>query len=279
MHIHSTPTVKSSYFDDFIFFKQKEFTGFGHPAIIKYLKEDPAKILPRQLQKAAILKEKPNLIYKISLPDNTSFQFSTVAVKRCRARNILMFLLSPFRQSKAKRSFLAARYLITHNLDTPLPLAFIEKRKAGFIVESYYITEALEDSIKVKKYLQQYPERESDIRELLHVVADYIQRMHTSGMVHRDCNLANFLLSSVGDEKRLVLVDLNRYRVRKNVSPFARVWDIGRLYWGVYRSEFFKIYSGENTDIIKWEWFFNYYYLWRKKRRRFKNWLKGRKLI
>lgn len=274
MHITIIPPEVPIFYNDFISFTVGEYTGFGHPHIIENLETNFSDIIIKNPPKENILKSKPNLIYKVSLPKKPLFPFSQVAVKICNPRNVFKRLLSPLHNSKAERSFSAARHLIANNLDTPFPLAFLEKRKRGFITESYYITEYIDDYIKIRDYLRENPENYKEIKELILTVSDYVKRMHDSEMVHRDLNLANFLLSGKGKKKRLVLVDLNRYRIRKRISHFSRVFDIGRLYWGKHRTEFFQIYSGENKKIKKWQRFFNFYYSWRKRRRRFKKLLK-----
>ena len=274
MHITITPPEIPIFYNDFVSFKLGEYTGFAHPQIIEYLKSNFSAVIIKDPPKESILKRKPNLIYTVTFPKKPLFPFSQIAVKICNPRNVFKHFLSPLQESKAKRSFYAARHLIANNLDTPFPIAFLESRNKRFITESYYIAEFIDDYIKIIDYLREYPDNYREIREMINAVSEYVRRMHGSDMVHRDLNLANFLLSGRGKKRRLVLVDLNRYRIRKRISSFRRVFDIGRMYWGKYRPEFFQAYSGEDKKIKKWERFFNFYYGWRKRRRRFKNWLK-----
>lgn len=274
MHITITPPEVPIFYNDFISFTAGGYTGFGHPQIIENLKSNFSDIIIKNPPRENVLKSKPNLIYKVTLPQKPLFPFSQVAVKICNPRNVIKRLLSPLQDSKAERSFSAARHLIANSLDTPFPLAFLEKRKNGFITESYYIAEYIDDYVKIRDYLRENPDNYKEIKEMILAVSDYVKRMHGSDMVHRDLNLANFLLSGKGKKKRLVLVDLNRYRMHKKISPFRRVFDIGRLYWGKHRPEFFQAYSGEDKKIKKWQRFFNFYYSWRKKRKRLKKLLK-----
>ena len=274
MIITITPPEVPIFYNDFVSFTVRGYTGFGHPQIIDNLQSNFSAIIIENPPRESVLKSKPNLIYKVTLPQKPLFPFPQVAVKICNPRNVFKRLLSPLQDSKAERSFSAARHLIANSLDTPFPLAFLEKRKNGFVVESYYIAEYIDDYVKISDYLSENPENYKEIKEMILAVSDYVKRMHDSEMVHRDLNLANFLLSGKGKKKRLVLVDLNRYRIHKKISPFRRVFDIGRLYWGKHRPEFFQVYSGEDRKIKKWQRFFDFYYSWRKKRKRFKNILK-----
>lgn len=276
MHITIVPSVKASFFDGFIFFKLKQYTGFGAPAVVEFLKRNPDALVTENLPAERILKKKSNIVYTVSPDNKVPVSFTRLIVKKCLPRNVLHLLLSPFYGSKAMRSYSAARHLIAHGLDTPRPLAYMEKRKGGFVTESYYITAMIENCVKVKQFVRKNSENVDDIQKVMQAVADYATGMHTFGMVHRDLNLANFLLSSEDDDHRLALIDLNRYRIRKRISSFGRVFDIGRLYWGKYRSEFFRIYCGDDKKLLRWEWYFDLYYLWRKKRRRFKKWIKGK---
>ncbi len=274
MHIQIAPSVDPSFFDDFISFKMDRYTGFGTPAIVEFLKSNPEVLATDCLPKERILKKKSNVVYTVTPDAKVSASLSSLVIKKCLPRNVLHLLLSPIQKSKAQRSFCAARHLIAHNLDTPRPFAWLEKREKGFVTESHYITEMAEICVKVKQYVRSNSESAGTIDNVMHAVADYANRMHNAGMVHRDLNLANFLLCGSEDNYRLVLIDLNRYRKRKKITSFGRVLDIGRLYWGKYRSEFFRIYCNGNKNLLRWEWYFNLYYLWRKKRRRFKKRLK-----
>ena len=275
MNIHISPAIEPAWHKEYTFSKIGGYSCYGHPAIVRLLKQDFAALIIEKPPQEAVIKSRPNLIYKVPFPGGPAFPFPGVVVKKCVARNLLQLFSSLFQKSKAQRSFIAAAELIKARLDTPLPLAYMEKRTGGFVLVSYYITEAVDDFMKVRTYLKTWPDA-GEIHDMVRAVAEFSRRMHDAGMMHRDLNLTNFLLCGKDDTRRLTLVDLNRLRTRRRLSSFSRVLDIGRLYWDNYRPEFFRIYSGTDKNIQRWEWFFNFYYVWRRKRRAVKDWLGGK---
>ncbi len=250
-------------------YSRNEYKGFIRPSLIPWIDSNGLEKLLDKNSAAEIIKEKPNLIFRIKVRDLKPF--SDIVVKKFYHRNFLQFIMSPLKKSKSVRSFTAAKHLLANGLDTPLPLCVIDRRRFGFIKESYYITEYIGKNQKVKHCLLENPINEDKVLKLIDLVADYCKSMHGSGMIHRDLNLANFLIT----KNRLVLVDLNRSRIRKSIGYFSRVKDIGRLYWRRYRSHFFQIYAENEKRLYNWKWYFDLYYIWRKKRRRFKDWLKN----
>ncbi len=270
MHVTIDSPLSSSYFDSFTSFTIDDYTGYGDPAFIACVKKYRDIILNENAPGAVILKKKANIVYTVSFPEETGFPFQSIVVKKCLPRNVIMRLLQPLKKSKARRSFETARYLIEHNLGTPQPLGYLEKRRGNLVLASYFVTENVEPCLKINQYLYYHSDNTEDINSLMHAVAEYITRMHASGLRHRDCNLTNFLLSPSGEGQRLVMIDLNRARIKRRLSAFTRVNDIGRLYWKQYRPAFFKLFCEKNTNVARWEWFFNFYYWWRKKRRKIK---------
>jgi len=276
VHIIIKSSVTPEHFNDFISFKQKKYNGFCHKSLNDFLAHTLSNNLLDSNDNIKIFKDKTNIVFSYEMPSEFQNQYSNITIKKFKYRNIWSFIFSPLKKSKAKKSFLAAKHLINNNLDTPIPLGYIEKKQYGFIIDSYYITETMQNFYKLNKLYKKTTD-ENIINTLLESVADYSIRMHASKMIHGDLNLGNFIISGKSTNKRLVLIDLNRFKIKKILFSFTCVRDIGRLYWGKYRTQFFKLYCQKNQSARKWKWFFKYYYIWRKKRRRFKNFLKNKK--
>lgn len=216
-----------------------------------------------------------NVIYQQTI--NHKNHDYEIVVKKSTHRSAFQKYLSVFKLSKAVKAFAAAKFLLEHHLDTPTPIAIIEKRKSGFLQEAYYITEAISPHFRVKKLFKQYREEGNfdNISCLMNSVADYTRKMHKAGYVHLDLNLSNFLLSSLGDNHyRLTLIDLNRGKYYPQLSGFQKIRDIARLYWKELRNEFFFIYCQSDNELLGLRWYFNLYYKWRSKRRKIKRKLK-----
>lgn len=276
MTIQIDSTVQPSFLDGYIQFAFNGLNGIVHPSIGRYLLENPETLNPDTLKDKVVLKQGANQVYALRIAKPVNVPFHHIVIKKGIARNAFLLLTSLFRGSKARRAFDAARHLIRSGLDTPVPLGFLERRTHGLITECFYITEAIENCVSVKKILKTDSENSAVMEELLHAVALYAQRMHGSGMIHCDLNLANFLFRRQSGFSRMVLIDLNRFRLRKTLSSFARILDISRMYWKTYRTRFFTIYCNGDPMLTRWEWFFNQYRVWRVHRRSFKNKLKGK---
>ena len=278
MNIQIKNKVDSNYFDTFLSYKKEGYKIYCHPFFKEYLEVNSLKILSTITKETLIHKSVVNVTFEKKINVKNPFGFSSIIIKKSRHRSFLNFIISPLKKSKAKQAFDAACHLIHHNLDTPLPIGYIEKKRLGFLVECYFITESVKPFTKVRKFLKRHLKYdiETDMKDLLKAVASYVQKMHNSGMMHRDLNLSNFLIAGDEAEKRLVLIDLNRYKL-KELSPMKRIRDISRLYWKKYRYDFFDLYCNNEIKLRKLRWFYDLYFQWRMKRRRFINFLKGKR--
>jgi len=215
-----------------------------------------------------VIKRKANKVFEIEFPFINPLNVERIIVKKFVHRSFLHFIISCFKISKAKRHFIAARHLITNHLDTPLPLVYLEKRKFGFILECYLISESIAAPVKISKLVKNENHDVVLMNELIEITAEYTRKMHDSGMVHNDLNLANFLLFDNGSEKRLVLIDLNRSKIKKKISPPLRLKDIARLGWKNYRNKFLKVYCNDDPAYKNWIWYYYFYLNLRRKKKK-----------
>lgn len=201
------------------------------------------------MQEHSVLKERPNLILEACLlPHNNSFLWPRQIIKRFKCRGIQLFF-TPLKQSKARKSYMAACHLLEHELDTPVPLGAIECRKLGFVVSNTLITEVITDCIDLKKYKKQLPEGRTGMDAVVRLLAQYITRMHDSGLWHRDLNLSNFLLTGKKGSHRLYLVDLNRAKILPKLSMNHRAGDIARLELKRWQELFMHYYCADRFNI------------------------------
>jgi len=223
-------------------FQDKDLSGLGHPDLVPRLRQLKSKSGNICCPETLVLKEHPNLIFRTRLLPEQDFPWPGQVIKQFKWRGIQNFLLSPFKKSKAVKSYLAACHLLKHGLSTPMPLGAVEFRILGFIRRNIYITEVINDYIDLRKYRDTLPHGPEDMREVLHLLAGYILRMHDSGLWHRDLNLRNFLLTGRPGKHGLYLVDLNRARILKNLPVWVRALDMSRLDLKGWQMEFFEIY-------------------------------------
>ncbi|NIM91266.1 MAG: hypothetical protein GTO17_09995 [Candidatus Aminicenantes bacterium] len=176
-----------------------------------------------------------------------------VVLKEFKSRGVNK-LKSLFLPSKALRAWKGAVNLIERGIDTPFPIAFLEKRKRGFLEQSFYLAEKIEEAEEIRSlFLKSSPEK---LKPLLTGLADHLSVYHQKGVLHRDLSDGNILVKE--DEKgktRFYFLDTNRIRFPRKISLLKRVKNLIRL--GVplpFQSFFLKQYLGEDRRCL-WFWY------------------------
>lgn len=136
--------------------------------------------------------------------------------------------------TKAARSFQAAVFLDQHGVATPAPLAYFERWEGRKLVESYYLSDYLEglNSFKNELNIIYRDGLTCDVMvSLLEKVGFAMKRMHDAGFYHRDLGNQNIELtrSESGGWGEVHFIDLNRGRIRKELSMKERALDFSRL--------------------------------------------------
>ena len=180
------------------------------------------------------------------------------------------------RGSKAARSFEAATFLQEHEVATPPPIAYFDRWEGNRLVESFYLSEYLGELKSFKTELIRLYESNGPCEALvglLEHVGDALRKMHDAGFYHRDLGNQNIeLLKSDDDRTEVHFLDLNRGRVRDELSLRERAQDFSRLKLpSAFLEIFFRIYwhSKVPADFRKEV---------ARQRRRFFWWQKSRRL-
>ena len=167
-----------------------------------------------------------------------------------RTYDQLRFRLLP---SKAERSLKIARALGRAGLQTPSPLAVIEKRgKTNELIFSYYVTDYVDYDFNMLEIAKdfEHPERYK-IKELIPHLAKDIKKMHEANIVHNDLHAGNILVKNIENKPSFYYVDLNRGRVKNKISEKDRINDLKRFKFTEKEKEiFFKNYLPD-----KWEYY------------------------
>ncbi|MGI9293764.1 MAG: lipopolysaccharide core heptose(I) kinase RfaP [Pseudomonadales bacterium] len=133
----------------------------------------------------------------------------------------------------------AIDFLHSHNITTVTLAGYGQRGSNPARMQSFVITDALEDSVTLKDITENWPARPPAYKEkqaLLRSVAGIARTMHEAGMNHRDFYLCHFrMLTADGffDAKAppLYLMDLHRAQRRESVPLRWRVKDIAALYF------------------------------------------------
>jgi len=245
--------------------KKKEF---GQPLIIKPYKgrireayNDPDFIQAiadchslLNDSEAEILLDSRNRVGVVTLPFHGQKKVDVV-IKEFRSRGVNK-LKSLFFSGKAFRAWQGAMVLTERKVDTPPPVACLEKRKALFLDESFFLTERISGVREIRfLFLELQP---VELRELLDSLSRHLSLCHERGVLHRDLSDGNILVKKgKSGEFRFFLIDTNRIRIKRRISPLKRMKNLIRL--GVppgNQCYFLEQYSGE--DRVKgflWFWY------------------------
>ncbi len=141
----------------------------------------------------------------------------TIYIKEYLHRSAIDFIKHLFRDSRARRAFMASLMLRRNGLDCPEPLALLEKRFSPFRIDSVLVTAGITDGIKFntvfrKLFAEGTYLAELEQRAILSQLGEYVGKMHGAGIFHGDLRTGNIILQSDIGKRRFFLVDNERTR-------------------------------------------------------------------
>lgn len=156
----------------------------------------------------------------------------------------------------------AIDFLHARNITTVTLAGYGQRGNNPASMQSFIITDALEDSVTLKDVTEKWPTQPpvyEEKRALLHSVSAIARAMHDAGMNHRDFYLCHFRKLKAdgfveGKAPPLYLMDLHRAQLRSAVPLRWRIKDIAALYFsasdiGLTRRDFYRfmrLYRGAN---------------------------------
>jgi hypothetical protein len=168
-------------------------------------------------------------------------------LKQFRLPTLSRQLRYGLRPSRARRCWAAAHALLAGGLATPAPLAFVECRRHGFPVASYYICRDLPDAVPARRWIKAwYPRRPDAFRAAFRrQLLDCLIALYRRRIYHADTKASNLLLTHPEDPaaRRFWWIDLDcmafgvtptrrlvlRNLVQLNGSIGARVSEADRM--------------------------------------------------
>jgi serine/threonine protein kinase len=212
-----------------------------------------------------------NVIGKISLSAEKDIKTDLI-IKKFRLKGVNR-VKSVFLPSKARRAWEGALALWKQELNTPKPVAFLERPEFPGIKEGFFITESLEDFEEIRYLLRNLEGIE--LKNLVRSLAEYVSLCHARGILHRDFSDGNILTKkNENGDHIFYLIDTNRIRAKAGLSRLKRIKSLIRL--GIpegLQLFFLEVYSGKKPVArIWWLW-----YRWNK--RKFEMYLRLKKLL
>lgn len=202
--------------------------------------------------KTDILLDSRNRIGAVILPLSGQKKVDVV-IKEFRTRGVNK-LKSFFLPGKAFRAWRGGMSLAEKGIDTPPPVAYLEKRKMLFLSQSFFLTERIKGVQEIRYLFLGLPPKE--LQEALISLGRYLSNCHKKGILHRDLSDGNILVKKEeSGEYKFYLIDTNRIRIKKRIKPLKRIKNLIRL--GVppkLQRYFLDQYSGKGR-IKGFHWF------------------------
>jgi serine/threonine protein kinase len=205
----------------------------------------------------------------IALGEQSSVQ---VVIKQFFSRGVIRIKSAIF-PSKASRAWRGAAYLLEKKIMTPVPIAYLEKKRRLFLEESFFVAEKVDGAEEIR-YI--FPQLEhSKLRKLLSSLGQYLSFCHNEGVLHKDLSDGNILVKkdTQGDFK-FYLIDTNRIRIKKKIGNMKKVMNLVRLGIPLSHQRFFLESCIGELKFKKYLWFgykFN--------KMRYSQWIRIKKLL
>lgn len=143
-------------------------------------------------------------------------------IKRYNLKSFWHWLKRQWGRSRAKNAWLAGCFLRAIGVRTPLPLAFIEERRAGVVCRAWIVTQQVSG-----KELADVADHDSLSEAVLEDLQGFVSLMALLKFSHGDMKASNFIIEGDG----LCVIDLDSFSLfesrRKNEK--RRKKDIARL--------------------------------------------------
>jgi len=130
-----------------------------------------------------------------------------------------------FRPSKAKRAYKYALKLLNLGVDSPVPIAYIEQFKDGFLTHGYFVS-VYETEYSVVRDLMSGTQKDELLLKELSV---YIADLHRKGILHLDMSPGNILYKKADNQYHFTLIDVNRMKFLSSISKEKRFKSFKRL--------------------------------------------------
>ncbi len=139
----------------------------------------------------------------------------------------------------------AIKHLQKQHLQTPVIAGFGKRGLNPARMQSFIITQALQDVINLDELTMQWrqsPPRFNLKFTLIKALANTVRCMHASGLNHRDCYLMHFYIKQQelnnlnngllnNNDLQLIILDLHRAQIRSRVPRRWRLKDLIGLYF------------------------------------------------
>ncbi len=212
----------------------KGFYNCSYKWIKEYIKELDNIFAKRDIK---IIKETPDRYNGIlkCYREGKVYKFHIKYDDFARKISLVKMVRNLFKKSRCMNSWEVATRMIKLGIPTPLPIAAGEKRKAGLLIRSFYISEFIEGAMNIYDYFLKNKNRCRDLtswkNRIIKDISSLIGRMHKAGIAHGDLKRNNILVSeNYEGGYNLFLIDIESASIQGEICESSRIKDLGRLY-------------------------------------------------
>ena len=230
-------------------FKGRIQASYNHPLFVQEI-SDCSRLLNDK--NTEILLDRRNRVGIVALPQQDGKNVDIV-IKQFHSRGVNK-LKSLFLCGKAFKSWRGAVALVKRRIETPAPVAYLEKRKGLFLDQSFFLAERVSGVEEIRFLFPKLPP--SELRELLVSLSQYLSICHKKGILHRDLSDGNVLVKKDKPEEfRFYLIDTNRIKVKKRIGLLSGVKSLIRLGVPLDFQRFFLQHYLGTTHVKRFHWF------------------------
>lgn len=135
-----------------------------------------------------------------------SFDGRKYVVKRYNSRSLWHACRRALRRTRAERSWLAARRFEQAGIDTPRPVAMVEKRRGPLRGVAYYVTEHVAGQLCSDYFRSPHSEHEHE--RIAECIAGIFRRLIDNALSHGDMKATNLIVGGDG----VCVLDLDAVR-------------------------------------------------------------------
>jgi tRNA A-37 threonylcarbamoyl transferase component Bud32 len=189
--------------------------------------------IDRLMESGHVLKNRPtSFISRVAIKDRN------VVIKRYNHKSLFHSIRQSLQRSRARRSWLHGHRLSMLCVNTPRPLAYIEKRIGPILWASYIITQDvegpnLEDVVNDPNTSDNHKQpstgsgRELVERQIQQKINDLMRKLHENFITHGDFKRTNFIVS--GGEPYVTDLDSMRVHIPGILFKHRQKKDVNRL--------------------------------------------------
>ena len=183
--------------------------------------------------KAIVMKrDSKTVLTRFPLEDG---KIQSVVVKQYKVGCVGCVLKNIFRGSAGRKAWIAGNGLLVYGLNTPEPLALIEKKVLGITTSSYLIMEDARDCLEMDRYILKNFHDKSSLskwkkkRALINNLAETMGRMHNLNIFHHDLKTCNIMVKEKGKSFYITFLDFDKVSFEEEITIRKRVKNLTQM--------------------------------------------------